>query len=292
MILPGSEISSDNEMIYFPISSAIILHIFGPDAPRYLQSRLTNDINSLEIGNNLLAATLSPQGKTEGLFRVLRAADDGFILYCDNGNKDSLLETVKRYIVADQVTVEDKSEDLKVIHAANSSLEKKEFEGVYRISAKRGIDNGYDFLFQTNQQQTILEFLQAASATEISTTQQEYLRMAAGIPTFPPELNDRYLFAEAGLNEAISYDKGCYVGQEVIEKVASHAKVPNILVHLKLPEKTSLSVGDKVCTDQNGDKVTIGKVISFTKNTDNEPVYCFARVKNLDNLDTSQITVA
>jgi folate-binding Fe-S cluster repair protein YgfZ len=102
---------------FFTIPSAIILEVSGLDAPRYLNARLTNDIKKLlKPDRALVAAALTPQGRTQGLFLVSGDVGSKVLLACDGGLKEEVVEAFKKYIVADRVQVVDKSQELSLIH--------------------------------------------------------------------------------------------------------------------------------------------------------------------------------
>ena len=90
---------------YYLYPEAIIIKVSGKDAGRYLQARLSNDINKLSEGESCLAACLTPQGKTEALFTVYKAAEE-YLLFCSGGDPETVKAGLARFIVADRVDLE------------------------------------------------------------------------------------------------------------------------------------------------------------------------------------------
>ena len=289
-------------MVIYNIPNAIILRVSGKDALRYVQSRLSNDINALELSAFALAAALSPQGKTEGLFRVLRISEDSFILYCDDGDSEAVIEAFKRYIVADQVNVEDLSESYLLYHILPDqiSILAKEYnlpsnnsefsvdDNFYIVPNSRSNANGYDFLVPVKE---LDAFKAKIKFKEISFQEGLNLQIQAGIPSFPNEVNNSFILTEAEQLQASSETKGCYVGQEVIEKIAAVGKVPNKLIHLCFsPSKDSIQ-DQSVYLSEKEQLQQIGKIISSAYNQDENLMFVFARVKNIDNLESKKLLI-
>jgi folate-binding Fe-S cluster repair protein YgfZ len=124
---------------YFQFPSPIVFAVSGKDSERYLNARLTNNIRTLEINKSCLAAQLSPQGKTEGLFRVYRDQSDHFLLYADGGDSAQILTAFKRYIVADRVEVEDLSNAYRLVHLFAAVVDTKLSFAIQR-TAVPGLD--------------------------------------------------------------------------------------------------------------------------------------------------------
>ncbi len=246
---------------------AIILKISGPHANRYLNARLTNDIR-IHIGSSIQAAILTPQGKCEGVFTCLRTENDQVLLICDGGFRDEVIAAFKRYIVADRVDVVDVSSEYELIHLYQMPVElnlKNEFDAQINdygivIARRRSANLGIDILKNKNIPS------RWTSLDEITSERAHYLRVLAKIPAYPQELKER-LFLEASLNNCVSSSKGCYTGQEVVERILSNGKSPKILLPLDF-KKSGANVGDKVTVEGS----TVGEVVS---------VYSFETMKPL-----------
>ncbi|MEZ4753815.1 MAG: hypothetical protein R3A13_05820, partial [Bdellovibrionota bacterium] len=98
-----------------------------------------------------------------------------------------------------------------------------------------------------------------------------------GKPSFPNELNSKFLFSEAGLDQAISFNKGCYVGQEVIEKIDAFAKSPFTLKHGYLEGEIEM-IDEYIVAD--GEQNKVGTLISSAYDKEVNKTFCFFRLKN------------
>ena len=230
---------------WFRLSSPIVLDVTGRDAARYLHARLSNDIRALGVEQSCNAAALTAQGRTEAYLTVLRLGPERFICYGRAPERSVALAAIKRFIVADRVTIQDISDTAAVIHfqtmrealraisgdSATASSVVRVGEGAYVIAQPRVGDSGGDLLLLNPASFALTPLLDPA--LELSASSADLLRVKAGIPSFPEELNPDNLFLEAGLLGALSFNKGCYVGQEVNERVDSRGRLPRSLVVLK-----------------------------------------------------------
>lgn len=315
----------------YQIKSPLVLEISGKDAPRYLHNRLSNQIKELPVGRWTFAAALSPQGKTEGFFKVFRlagesASGDKFIVICDGGDHSEVTAALLRYKVADRVDVKDLSQSAIMLsfaeidtpsqilsYPSNSSsiqdlpenlpssiakslssilnltitgLDKPlgEFQlsiedkfcilaskanrlaTSFKIAQNKGLIDSpeQDYLLILNDTESclkaseLLEKLKLNGWNLLSEPTQDFLRILGGIPAFPSELNAKTLFSESDLMYAVSFRKGCYVGQEVIEKIDAHGKLAKRLARIMFSDKVDLTEGEVI--SYNSDK--IGRIYS------------------------------
>ncbi len=188
-------------MVRFSIAEAVVLDVAGRDAPRYLQARLSNNIQKLAVGRSFQAAALSPQAKLEALFTVLRVEQERFVLVCDGGDSTVVTQALKRFLVADRVIVQPLS--LHLVHTDDPTLSST-FPSLER---DRGFAGANDLLLE-----------QLPESQTHTATEAKAFRYSAGLPIFPDELQGLF-FPESGLSNVIAFGKGCYCGQEAIERL-------------------------------------------------------------------------
>ena len=173
------------------------VRVAGPDAEDYLQRMLSNDVAALAVGQSCEALLLTPKARVIAPMRVLRRADDDFLLLTE----PSLGETLR-----DQL--------LRMRFAAKAEIELEEHTSTLVFGAgAEGIPND-------DYGETAVEVLDAELEPTLDADALEELRIRAGTPRFGREIDDRVLPAEAGLVErAVSLTKGCYPGQEPIARL-------------------------------------------------------------------------
>lgn len=255
---------------YHIFENSFTLIVTGKDSRRYLNARLANNIKNLMPGETIRAACLSPQGKTEGLFDVYCENNEGFILYASGGDPDKVTKAFKRFIVADQVNV---SIDGKKHLITDSS---QNLSGFQSAQVQR---NNYKLIlvsFAKDQQTEIIELMQNHNISSLTNNEFHTLKCLQFGPDFPDEITPDSLFAESGLNSAYSCQKGCYTGQEVMERVIALGKLPAVILAFKT--KTLLNIEEKKLFNEAGEEV--GGLLSESINLKTAEKYLFARVKN------------
>lgn len=292
-------------MNYYTNLSTIILHVSGRDSRRYLNARLSNDIKIISPGQGCYAAALSPQGKTEGYFNISCISNEEFLVTCDGGDRETVVKAFKRYLVADRVVVKDLSDESRLTslfptpegHALLSLLKVEALPGricnhikigeAFLIKSKRAKTDSFDFIVPLDFHESIISALKNAGAKELSGNEFALLRIKSSTPSFPKELNEDVIFSASGLDYAVSFKKGCYVGQEVIEKIDAYGRVPYVLKALVVDGDASGQYEIKL---ENA-AFSNDKVLScYYDNTENK-TYFFVELKNRDNILDSHFLI-
>jgi tRNA-modifying protein YgfZ len=238
------------------------LLIRGPEAAEYLQGQLTNDIEALTPGEGCHAALLDRKGHLQGDMRVLRLGPEE--IWIDTG--PAALEAVRRHLqtykIGREVEIEDVSEAraiLSLIGPRGSELAgspplprhanaRSAIAGLECLAV--GTAGGLDLIASTEDAERLRASLLEAGAAEVSDEAAEILRIEAGVPRFGAEMDTSTMPAEAGIVEtAISFSKGCYIGQETVARLHYKGKPNRHLRGLRLsapvPPGTPLSLGEK-----------------------------------------------
>jgi folate-binding protein YgfZ len=250
---------------WYQLAEACCFAVTGKDARRYLHNRLSQDIRALPVNAQVQAAALSAQGRIEGYFSVYCKADDDFIVLADGGDSNSLRGILSRFIVADRVAVSMLPDPVQLLHLAASYEEVRdalaangiEYECCY--PRRRIASSGTDVLVQGDNVQKLARYCEHNLETPLSHDQYRVHRWKCGVPSYPEELGDQIILTEAGIPEAVCFSKGCYVGQEVIERSDAIGKLPRALERCVSDELLSVERGATVLNLQGE---PIGKVIS------------------------------
>lgn len=264
------------------LPSAIVLKVSGKDARRYLNSRLSNDLRAAQPGDAVRAAALTAQGRVEGLFTVFVQPSDTFYLACDAGPREEVVAAFKRFIVADRVTVEDLSAQACLVHiAAEKShiaalLQSARGELLGAAPCARVGETGSDCLLLGASHQQVADALRAQLGEPLSSDEYRLRRFKHGLPVFPDEVNGETILTEAGLYDAASFTKGCYVGQEVLERSDAIGKLPRALELIRLSGATPPAPGSAV-TSSAGD--VLGKAVSAAVDEAQAATFLFALLR-------------
>ncbi len=255
---------------------ATVLEVTGKDSLRYLNARLSNDVKKLPIGDAMLAAALTAQGRTEALFSVWKRSDESFLLAATSPEREKIIQIVKKFIVADRVTVTDLSDSWRLFHLFNQGDWIIPGEVLELALSDR---SRYGAHLLSNLKELPKENIEWLSKEAFETR-----RFKAGLPLFPEEINQDAIISESGLDGVISLTKGCYVGQEVLERIDSHGKAPRLLRLLCARSASLLKPADPICASG----VPVGKICSVAEDRTASSLYIFAYLKNESSL--SQFT--
>jgi tRNA-modifying protein YgfZ len=226
------------------LSDRAKFRVTGQDRVRFLNGQLTNDILSLRPGSTICACALTAKGKLcADLF--VAATDAIHYLDADFALRESLAARLEKYIIADDVALEDVTEEFGLFHLTDEKSPPP-LEGIdlFQSESTRFAMPGADLWFPVQQSALIQERLHQVP---IDTEAVENLRLEQGIPRWGSELSENVLPNEAGLDtRAISYTKGCYLGQEVISRIKSLGHVNRHLRGLLPGGDVLLEGGDKL----------------------------------------------
>jgi folate-binding protein YgfZ len=262
------------------LSDAIAIRVSGKDARRYLHNRLSQDIRALKPNHSARAAALSAQGRVEGVFTVFCESEDSFLLVCDGGDPVLVLPAIKRFVVADRVVCKDISAEVSLVHIAAQDeviecfLNQSNLPIVFRTVRGRMDVVGSDVLIDAGDRQALAEKIEVHVGASVSVEDYDYLRWKAGYPVFPDEINEQGMALEFGLREEIVFNKGCYVGQEVVERSDAIGRVPRSLARIILNSGPGeVAHGTSIA---NTLAAPIGKVLRAVYRSGDDSVYLFA----------------
>jgi glycine cleavage system T protein len=260
-----------------------LLRLTGPDRVSFLQGMVSNDVKGLAPGEGIYAAFLDIQGKILADARVL-CAEGFFLVDLWESRREKILAHLSHYLVADDVEIADLTGEQGVLSLQGpktSPLMTELLPGgqiplgalSHRVSQVGGAEvrvirsphtgeEGYDLLVETKDllpvASRIEELGKKFSIEWIGTKALEILRIESGIPRYGIDMDESTLLLETGLEQAVSFDKGCYLGQEVVERIRSRGHVNRRLVGMVLEGDT---VAERGGTVRDGEK-EIGKVTS------------------------------
>ncbi|MGH9787076.1 MAG: aminomethyltransferase family protein [Candidatus Acidiferrales bacterium] len=243
----------------------------GPDAADYLHRMTSNEVSGLEPGQGRYALQLDAQGHIIADLHLLRM-DDHLLLETDWLRREPLREVLTKYIVADDVEIAEASEQLAELQVEGpqsgrllkAALSQGALPGaelnhawvrfgetpVLVVKMSETGEEGYRLIFVVEYAQNVWEALAAqrrAAWRPVGHAALNILRTEAGVPWYDADIDERTLPPEASLEQrAISYTKGCYLGQEVIERIRSRGHVNRKLIGLRLSGSELPKAGAKL----------------------------------------------
>ena len=224
------------------------LALTGGERKEFLQGQVTNDVEGLEPGSGCYAAFLTHKGKMLGDLRILDAGDE-LLLDCERVALQELFTMIRRYKLGRAVELHKRTLERGLLSllgpdarriagaeelpAAEHSHRAAEIAGApVRLIAT---DLGVDVLCDAADTERVADSLAAAGAVRATEADAEVRRVETGRPRYGVDLDDTVIPQEAGLNErAVSFEKGCYVGQETVARLYFRGKPNRHLRGLKL----------------------------------------------------------
>jgi folate-binding protein YgfZ len=224
------------------------LALTGGEAKAFLHGQVTNDIEGLEPGSGCYAAFLTHKGKMLGDLRVLDTGDE-LLLDCERVALQELFTMIRRFKLGRDVELHKRTLERGLLsligpgaRAAAGAPDLPATEHAHRAAEVGGApvrliatDVGVDVLCDAADTERVAAALGAAGAVPVEEAEAEVRRVETGRPRFGVDLDDSVIPQEAGLNErAVSFTKGCYVGQETVARLFYRGKPNRHLRGLRL----------------------------------------------------------
>ena len=224
-----------------------MLVVAGTEAAEYLQGQLTNDVEALAPGQGCYAALLDRKGHMQGDMRVLRTAD-GFVIDTEEVAREAVVRHLSMYKIGRDVEVADLTGERAVVSVIGPAASEIALGGplgpehAHRDAEVGGVactaaatDVGVDLIVDAADAEAIGAALAGAGAEPVSEEAAEIVRVESGRPRFGREMTTATIPEEAGINErAISFTKGCYIGQETVARLHYRGKPNRRLRGLRL----------------------------------------------------------
>jgi folate-binding protein YgfZ len=249
--------------------------LLGADAQRFLNGQVTNNVKDLKAGEGCYAALVSAKGKLHSDLNIYRLANE-ILLDFEPGLSASVAQRLEKFVIAEDVQIIDVSPHYGLLSVQGpkaaevvgglsqkfvipakpmtvTTINDPGFGEIYLTSLASPQTLGADLFVPTAAMKEVAERLLAHGGRLCGWQALETVRVEAGVPRFGADMDETTLAPEALDTRAISYSKGCYIGQEVIARVRTYGQVAKSLRQLKLggdvkdpPAKgTKLFSGDK-----------------------------------------------
>jgi tRNA-modifying protein YgfZ len=219
----------------FPYRPACVLKVGGPDAATFLQGQFTNDLRNISLRQSVYGLWLDRKGHVIGDSHVV-LADSGaeFWIVSTASPAPTIVRRLEDHIIADEVTIEDMTASWRGVSLIGAGVGEwctGEPRPGFSFPGRRTIGENREWIFHDSDAGPITGVLSAARV--LSDGEVERMRIASAIPLVPRDIGPADLPNEGGLDQqAISYSKGCYLGQEVMARLKSRGRVRRVLVRV------------------------------------------------------------
>lgn len=244
------------------------IKLTGEDRARLLHAMTTNHIQQLIPGTGCYAFFLNDKGRILSDANIL-CRPDHFLLDLEPETREKIYQHLDHYIIADDVTLEDVTagtatiavegpRSADVLQAAGAPTPDAEYGtaewGTRLVARLSGTGSQGFFIFApAAEKEQLLSEIEAAGAVAADAEAFRVVRLEHGRARYGEDLSERFLAQEANQPHALHFSKGCYLGQEIVERVRSRGQVHRLLMPLQLDAKEPPAAGTKL---EGGTEIT------------------------------------
>lgn len=264
------------------LSSRARIRVSGTEAVLFLNGLITNDMKTLGQNQWMPAVFPNVQGRLLASVRVLRLADQGtspmFLLDSEASMRERVLQTIFKFTMAGDFKVEDvtttsacisiQGKDAPAIMnqafgtdaQSGNTLQSHSWNGIELlvVHASYTGEEGYDIIVDAPIAVRIWQALLAAGAKGVGTKTLEVLRIEAGIPKSGVDMDESLVVSETNLDDAVSFTKGCYIGQEIIARIKYRGHVAKKISGVVLDSQVEPSA--KLLSPENKEVGTVTSI--------------------------------
>lgn len=238
----------------YELAQRVKIKLTGRDRVRWLNGMVSNNIRDLAVGQGVYAFLLNAQGHILGDLYVYNRGES-LLVETDRAQLEKVLSIFRKYIIMDKVEIEDISEKLSSIGIAGPQsgevlkaagfqfpqLQALQFAdvtwqqiNVTLVRHDNPLLESYELGSAPGDTKTLWEALANAGTTPVGEPAVELLRIAAGIPRYGQDIRERDLPQETEQSRALSFTKGCYIGQEIVERIRSRGAVHRTFIGFEI----------------------------------------------------------
>lgn len=217
--------STDHSIAFADVSAWLKTEVAGSEALQWLNDIISADIGALAPGTTRRSLLLSPTGRIRAEFTVARLAAESLLLIQDPDQPSPIKQLLDPYVLSSDVELTDRTTELMLFAFPDLTDALASAEGTWLRPSVLG--SGLDLLTPTpSMLATTVEI------TKLSPADMERRRIVQGLPRLGVDALEGDLPQEAGLADAVSFDKGCYLGQEAVAKVRNLGHPRRVLLRL------------------------------------------------------------
>jgi folate-binding protein YgfZ len=263
------------------LSSRGRIEVAGSEAVQFLNGLITNDVKALAENTWMHAAFPNVQGRLIALVRVLRLAGDKFLFDTEAVTHERVLKTLERFTLAGDFRVTDLTDETALISVQgarasqiiNTTLGEEAAQvergqvGAVRwndqllhlIRATHTSEDGFDLFVGAADAVSLWDALTESGAQAVGFDALDILRIEAGVARYGVEMDETNVVLEAVSDDAVSFTKGCYIGQEIIARIHWRGHVAKRLAGIIIDETGDAKRDDKIRTPEGKE---IGRLTS------------------------------
>jgi folate-binding protein YgfZ len=248
------------QAIFLDLASRAKFRITGTDRFRFLNGQITNDLCKASETVAIEACVLNAKGKIDAHIFVF-ALEESFLVDAAPSLRETLRARLERYVIADDVQIEDVTDQFSLFHVLSEESPTAEYGRI--VSARRFAETGWNIWSDPARHDAVRQQLSTTFAF-LDSAPAEVMRIEQGIPRWGCELTEEIIPIEANLEQrTIDYQKGCYIGQEVISRIKMSGQTNKRLRGLISLDDVPLQPGMKLAAHSSAGR-EVGWITSAT----------------------------
>src|SRR6476661_5096985 len=248
---------------FLDLSTRAKLRVTGADRFRFINGQITNDLRKANETAALEACVLNAKGKMNAQI-FIAALGETFLIDAEPDLREMLRARLERYVIADDVEIEDVTDEFSLFHVFTEDPVALESGRI--VSARRFATAGWDIWSESARHDAVRHEL-ASAYRFIDSAAADVMRIEQGLPRWSRELTDEIIPIEANLEQhTIDYQKGCYIGQEVISRIKMSGQTNKRLCGFVATSATPLTSGMRL-TSFGPEPKEVGWITSTTRST-------------------------
>ena len=284
------------------------IKLTGEDRARLLHAMTTNHIQQLRPGQGCYAFFLNAQGRILADVNVL-CRPDHFLLDTEPETREKVYEHLDKFIIADDAVLEDVTtamlilalegpQSREVLQATGAPVPEEPYVNskwgtrlVARLSYTGG--PGYTVFAPASEMPGLIEEFESCGAQPADPEAFNVVRLENGKPHYGQDLSERFLAQEANQPHALNFNKGCYLGQEIVERVRSRGQIHRVLMPLQLDLAEPPTPGSKLqVEDQQGKTAAEITSAAFSPALNKTVALAYVRTEYTNRTDFSLLSAA
>jgi folate-binding protein YgfZ len=253
--------SETGRALFLDLSARAKFRVTGGDRLRFLNGQITNDLRKASETVAIEACVLNAKGKLNAHI-FIAPLGESFLVDADPELREPLRARLERYVIADDVQIEDVTDEFSLFHVLTEESPMPEASRV--VSVRRFATPGWDIWSESARYDALRNQLSSAYVF-IDSAAADVIRIEQGLPCWGHELTEAIIPVEANLEQrTIDYEKGCYIGQEVISRMKMAGQTNKRLCGLISLEHKPLQQGMQLAAPSAAGK-EVGWITSATR---------------------------
>jgi tRNA-modifying protein YgfZ len=260
-----------------------LIRVSGPDSTTFLNGQLTNDVDHVDVSHTQLSAWCSPKGRMLALFRVIRH-DDSFLLQLPTATRENVMQRLRTYVLRSKVVLANADDTLVRFGVAgpNADVSLRDTLGIAPTEPNGvstsdgilcmrlpGIQPRFEVVASPDQAPRLWNELKRV-ALPAGAAVWDWHDIMAGIPSVQPATSDAFVpqMANLDLLNGISFDKGCYTGQEIVARLHYRGRLKQRMYRAHVATARTPIPGDRIFAPDMPDQATGTVVVAAASPND------------------------